>query len=237
MFTNGEFLTKENCLKLKAVGLLGAFISIDSDQEKIHDKLRKRDGLFSKALQGIQNMNEAGLIPGISSYLTDERVFGGDFHKILELAKIAGAKEVTFFDAIPTGKWLKDESCLLTEKARNKIQELVREYRLKDDYPGTSVQSTMTSECGSAFCFAANTQFYLSAFGDMCPCDFTPLSFGKYPASSIKDLWYKMIETPPYNKRVKSCRMQEQEFRRKIIDKIPIGGPFPYPIENLISQE
>ena len=174
-------------------------------------------------------MNSAGLISGISSYLTTSRVNEGMFEEMMEFAKKYGAREVTFFDAIPSGKWLKEESCILNKEDRLKIHELTGYYRKKKEYPGLSVQSTMTSECGSAFCFAANTQFYLTATGEMCPCDFTPITFGKYPESSIQELWEKMISTPPYKKRSKVCRMQDTDFREGYIQKIPTEGPFPYP--------
>jgi len=229
MFTNGEFLTKENCEKLKRAGLLGAFVSVDSTDPEEHNRLRQRKGLFDKAMQGISNMNSAGLFPGISSYLTTERLNEGIFEEMMELAKDNGAREVTFFDAIPSGKWLKEDSCILKQADRLKINELVRAYRKKENYPGLSVQSTMTSECGSAFCFAANTQFYLTASGEMCPCDFTPISFGKYPENSIQELWEKMISVEPYKKRSKVCRMQDENFRKAFIQPIPNEGPFPYP--------
>lgn len=233
LFTNGEYLTPDNCKRLKDSGLLGAFVSIDTPNAEEHDSLRHRTGLFQKAMKGIENMNLAGLVPGISSYLSPERVLNGGFYDMMELGKNSGAKEVTFFDAIPSGRWLRDESHLLKEEDRLKIKEIVKEFRRKEDYPGMSVQSTMTSECGSAFCFAANTQFYLTAFGELCPCDFTPISIGKFPENSISELWDKLIHTAPYHKRSKVCRMQNKDFRDKYIYKIPKEGPYPYPLEQL----
>lgn len=233
LFTNGEFLTKENCANLKNAGLMGAFVSIDSELPEVHDRLRGRKGLFNKAINGIANLESKGIIPAISSYLSPKRLEEEGFQKMMELAKEIRAKEVTFFDAIPSGKWLQDESCILNLEDRIKIKELIREYRNKPEYPGMSVQSSMTSECGSAFCFAANTQFYLTAFGDMCPCDFTPMTIGKFPEQSIEQLWMKMLNTKPYNKRHKTCRMQNREFRDRYIKNIPAEGPFPFPLELL----
>lgn len=231
LFTNGEYLSPKKCRELRAAGLLGAFVSLDSAEPHIHDTLRLRKGLFEKALRGIENLREGGLIAGISSYLTPQRLKGGTFEEMMELGKRIGAHEVTFFDAIPTGRWLKDESCLLADEDRSKIDRLVRDYRSRDDYPGLSVQSTLTSRCGSAFCFAANTQFYMTPHGEMCPCDFTPLTIGKFPDLPVRGLWEKMIQTPPYDRRAQSCRMQDPDFRRKFIDPLPDEGPFPYPLE------
>lgn len=232
-FTNGEFLTLERCLQLKKAGLLGAFVSLDSAVPKEHDGWRKRVGLYSKALQGIENLKEAGLIAAVSSHLSAQNLPKGHFEMMMELGHEIGADEVTFFDAIPSGSWLHDTKACLTPEDRVQIRELVTAYRAKKNYPGLSVQSTMTSVEGSAFCFAANTQFYLTAFGDMCPCDFTPLTIGRFPEHSIHDLWEKMIETEPYNCRAKSCRMQDEQFRAKYISPLPPKGPFPYPLQKI----
>lgn len=228
MFSNGEFFTKDICKQLKEAGLLGVFISIDSMNANEHDALRKRPGLFNKAMESIENLKAAEILVGISSYLSHSRVGTDVFHQMMEFGKSLQIHEITFFDAIPTGNWLHKRDDLLTPEDRQKIQDWVKSYRSKKVYPGLSVQSTMTSDCGSAFCFAANTQFYLTAFGEMCPCDFTPLTIGKFPEQSIAELWQKMIHTNPYQNRAKSCRMQDETFYQKYLANIPAAGPFPF---------
>lgn len=230
LFTNGEYLSIDRCKKLAEAGLMGVFVSLDSADEKEHDQLRLRGGLFQKATQGIVNLKQEGILTAISSYLSPQRLAEGGFEEMMDLGKKLGVNEVTFFDAIPSGRLIKDESCLLRPEDRFKISQLVTKYRQKKEYPGLAVQSTMTCEGGSAFCFAANTQFYLTAFGEMCPCDFTPLTIGSYPKHSIKELWNKMIQTEPYNERAKSCRMQDPLFRQKFIKPIPQEGPYPFAI-------
>lgn len=235
IFTNGEYLTPQMCRNLQQAGLLGAFVSLDSVAEAEHDYLRQRSGLFRRALAGIENMRKTGLMVGLSSYLSPERLREGIFEKTMEFGKKLGVHEVTFFDAIPSGRWLKDASCCLTPQDRVVIRDLVNTYRKKKAYPGLSVQSTMTGTCGSAFCFAANTQFYLTATGEMCPCDFTPLTIGRFPDQSIKKLWKKMVCTPPYNSRAKSCRMQDPLFRKQYIEPLSVAGPFPYPLQSFFT--
>lgn len=227
MFTNGEYLSRRVCCDLKEAGLLGAFVSIDSVQPEVHDRLRRRPGLFSKAMEGIANLRRAGLLTAISSYLSPDRLREGVFEAMMEFGKKHEVNEVTFFDAIPTGRWLKEKACLLKPEDRGRIAHLVREFRSRGGYPGISAQSTMTSEFGSAFCFAANTQFYLTSHGEMCPCDFTPFTVGRFPQENIETLWKRMICSVPFNHRAKSCRMQDPEFRKKYLDPIPLNAKFP----------
>lgn len=233
LFTNGEFLTKKICHQLKQSGLLGAFVSLDSTDPIEHDHFRKRPGLFNKAIQGIENLLAADVLTGISSYLSPDRLEADMLNRMMVFGKAIGVKEVTFFDAIPSGRWLKTSHCLLKTHHRLQIKAWVNHYRKDASYPGISAQSTMTSEVGHSFCFAANTQFYLTAFGEMCPCDFTPLTIGRFPEFSIESLWHRMIETPPYCERQKTCRMQDPEFHQRYLSQIPEHGPFPYPLTHL----
>ncbi|MBF0492469.1 MAG: radical SAM protein [Deltaproteobacteria bacterium] len=231
LFSNGEFIDNDRAKALQQAGLMGVFISIDSPQADTHDALRRRAGLFQKALQGIENLLREGLLVAISSYLSPARVQEGILDEMMELGKKLGVHELTFFDAIPSGKWLHHTEQLLQEKDRQIILNRVLYYRKQPTYPGISAQSTLTSKSGSAFCFAGNTQFYLTAHGEMCPCDFTPLSVGKFPEESIETLWNKMIQSEPYCNRAKSCRMQDAEFRKKYIDGISAEEVnFPIPL-------
>lgn len=232
MFTNGEFLTKERCKSLKNSGIQGIFVSSDSYIEEEHNFLRKRK-IFSKAIQGIENAKKENIPVAISSYLTKERVEKNYIEHFMEFGKSLDVIEITFFDAIPIGRMYSNQDSFLDLEARKKILELTIYYREQKSYPILTPQSIVTSECGSGFCFAATTQFYLSSQGYVCPCDFTPLTVGKYPNFSIETLWNRLISTPLYKKRSKVCRMQNPKFRDQYIKKIPISSALPYSIELL----
>ncbi len=64
------------------------------------------------------------------------------------------------------------------------------------------------------------------------PCDFTPLSFGNALDESLDDIWRRMASHEAYCSHKDSCRMQDSEFRKQWIDRIPATGPFPYPVSN-----
>jgi len=94
-FTNGELLDEKRARSLRSTGLLGAFVSLDAPFAAEHDQLRGRPGLFEKALRAIAAGRAAGLVMGISTYLTDERVKAGYVEKFIDLAKETQASEVT----------------------------------------------------------------------------------------------------------------------------------------------
>jgi MoaA/NifB/PqqE/SkfB family radical SAM enzyme len=86
-------------------------------------------------------------------------------------------------------------------------------------------------------CLAGNIQYYVSAYGDVAPCDFAPLSFGNIRDEPLKKIWKKLVKHPAYDHRSQFCRMQHPDFRRFYIDPIPDDAPLPYPIDKLSSVD
>ncbi|HDZ17367.1 MAG TPA: hypothetical protein ENH75_03710, partial [archaeon] len=71
-----------------------------------------------------------------------------------------------------------------------------------------------------------------SAYGDVAPCDFTPLSFGNIRNQTLREIWRKIVRHPAYNHRATFCRMQNPKFRNLYIDPIPDNALLPYNIKN-----
>ena len=229
MFSNGEYLTVENCKKLSDAGLFAVMVSIDSPDPTVHDQQRGVKGLFDKAIKGIQNAKNAGILVGISTYATREDYHNGSLEKILTLGKEIGVNEVVVFDPVPTGKLMDNVNMILSMEEKEEIAKLTNEYRLRPGYPGVITQSWINGPKGSG-CFAGNEQFYMTAYGDICPCDFTPLSFGNIKDDSLETIWYRLLSHPAYEGKCNHCRMQDSEFRSKYIDTIPDDIIYPYEI-------
>jgi radical SAM protein with 4Fe4S-binding SPASM domain len=62
--SNGTLITPEMAKKIKDAGFRYVGISIDGS-EKTHDHFRKMDGAFKKALEGVRNSLQAGVMSGI----------------------------------------------------------------------------------------------------------------------------------------------------------------------------
>jgi MoaA/NifB/PqqE/SkfB family radical SAM enzyme len=236
LFTNGLLLTLENVDKLFEAGLYSLFVSIDSPLPDEHDKLRGVKGLFETAIKGIKRAKEKGMFVGFSSYATQSSTKEGMYKKIHELAQRLRLHNVMLFDAVPTGKILKDTSERLTSQQREEIYEFSSNINKSKIIPPLSSQSWQTSiesYLAGVGCLAAYIQYYISAYGEVTPCDFTPLSFGNIRDMPLKKIWNLMIHHPAYKYRVTSCRMQNAKFRHFYIDPIPDNAPLPYDITQL----
>ncbi|MFW9950387.1 MAG: radical SAM/SPASM domain-containing protein [Candidatus Thorarchaeota archaeon] len=236
LFTNGQFLTQENVDKLSEAGLYSLFVSIDSPVPDEHNKLRGIPGLFETAIEGIKRAKEKGIFVGFSSYATRTSTREGKYKKIHDLAKTLGLHNVMLFDGVPTGKILKDTSELLTMEQREEIREFSSHISKNQVVPPLSSQSwqnSIESYLAGIGCLAAYIQYYLSAYGEVTPCDFAPLSFGNIRVEPLKKIWKRMIHHPAYKHRVTFCRMQNAKFRYFYIDPIPDDAPLPYDITKL----
>ncbi len=237
VFTNALGLTAKRVQSLKKAGLFGVHISLDSAEPSKHDHLRGIKGTFQSVQEGVKNALDAGLLVGISTYVTRDKALNHDILPIAEICAKWGIHQISVFDAIQTGGLMEQEDITLDRKARQVLLEDSRKINKK--FKGkTRVVTQSWTNSGHGYsrfigCLAANWQFHINAQGDFTPCDFTPLSFGNIREESVKDLWGKIIKHPAYNYRKQTCRMQDPDFRKKYIDTIPEGAEMPYPISKL----
>lgn len=236
LFTNGLLLSEENIEKLVNAGLYSLFVSIDSPIPEEHDQLRGMAGLFESAILGIKRMQSKGGFVGISSYATRSATQKGMYKKLYSLAKELGVENLILFDCVPTGNTLNDTSEMLTPEQHEEIRKFssyIFKHQRVPQLNSQSWQNSIEGYLGGIGCLAVNLQYYVSAYGEVSPCDFTPLSFGNVRNKSIKEIWNKMVHHPAYNHRSTFCRMQHPDFRRFYIDPIPPNSKLPYDIEKL----
>ncbi len=236
MFTNGLLLTEENVQRLRDAGLFSAMVSLDDPRPEEHNRLRGRESGFQDATAGIRNALEAGLLVGISTYAGPDDVRSGRTEQMIEFAREVGVHEITVFDVVPTGKLLPlEHDQLLTEADKDRLIELEQHYNKLGDYPHIITQAFINGPQGAG-CFAARVQYYMTTYGDVTPCDFTPLTFGNIRDDRLEDIWDRMLAHPAYCQPSDHCRMQDPEFRHQYIDDIPQQGLLPWPATEQVAS-
>jgi len=235
IFTNGLALTEEKVKELAEAGLDNMYVSIDSPDPKEHDTLRGVKGLFERAIEGALAAKEHGILIGLSTYATRERLNSGKLEDLLKFAQKTGFHEVTIFDCIPSGKFLRNVDGILTDEEKRRIVELQNRYHWSDHPMGVIAQAWVNSPEGAG-CFGAYSQLYVTPYGDVCPCDFNPISFGNVLEEPLDKIWYRMTHHPDFCYRHATCRMQTPAYRKKYIDPIPDDAALPVPISNYDDQ-
>jgi MoaA/NifB/PqqE/SkfB family radical SAM enzyme len=233
IFTNGILLTKENVKRLADAGLYSLNISIDSPVAALHDRYRKVPGCFQKAFDGAARAREAGILTGISTYATTHSLREGHLEELLTKGLKEGFHEVTIFDCIPSGKYLKDTSKMLAPEEKQKVIEIGQKFHQDRSHSmGVNIMAYINSSEGEG-CYGASSQFYMTAYGDINPCDFNPISFGNVREMPIEAIWQKMVSHPDFCYRHPQCRMQTPAYRKKYIDPLPDNPQLPVAIEEV----
>ncbi len=232
IFTSGAFLTEENVARLKAAGLGSMNVSVDSDIPEEHDQFRGRPGTFSQAFEGAKLAREAGILTGVSTYATHENLTNGRLEHLIQMSREAGFQEITIFDCVPTGKFLDRPDMRLGRKDILAVRALADKYN-NDKAPfGIIAQSKVNSADGGG-CFGSFSQFYMTCYGDINPCDFNPISFGNVRDVPLAAIWEKMVTHPEFASHRMSCRMQSTRYRQMYIDPLGVDMTLPVHIDRL----
>jgi MoaA/NifB/PqqE/SkfB family radical SAM enzyme len=232
IFTCGAFLNEENVARLKAAGLGSMNVSIDSDIPSEHDEFRRRPGTFQQAIDGAKAARRAGIMVGVSTYATHDNVAGGRLEHLVQIARDEGFHEVTIFDCVPTGKFLNRTDLRLGRKDIEKVRKIADQYNAAAFPFGVTAQAEANAHDGGG-CFGAFSQFYMTCYGDIDPCDFNPISFGNVRRMRLADIWKRIVTHPEFCRHRMSCRMQSTRYRRLYIDPLSADEVLPVSIDRL----
>jgi MoaA/NifB/PqqE/SkfB family radical SAM enzyme len=191
LFTTGYGLTKEKAVDLKQAGLFGVIIGLEHTDKKMEDALRNYDGAYERALDGIKNAKNAGLYVGISTVATKERITTGEIWEFITFAEKQGADEVLILEPIPVGKIINEDEVILTNKEREQLVHIQKKVNRKKR--GIRVLSYPYRESRQLLgCCGGYQYIHVTASGNICPCSFTPLSFGNVHNEELSVIWRRM---------------------------------------------
>ena len=196
LFTSGVNLTLEKAKELKKNGLFSIGISLDSHNREIHNKNRNDNNAFDYAINAIQNARRAGLYTMAQTVVLKENLNKEDLFKLFKIAGENGAHEVKLLEPILSGDLLNKENLeniFYTREDREKLIAIQHEVNKISRFP--KITSFAYTESQEKFGCGAGTQHsYISATGDLYPCDFLPMEFGNVRDKSIKEIWKEMNE-------------------------------------------
>jgi MoaA/NifB/PqqE/SkfB family radical SAM enzyme/protein-L-isoaspartate O-methyltransferase len=191
--TTGDGLTAGRAQRLAAAGVFATGISLDSDDEAEHDRLRGRKGAFRIALAALETARAAGLYPYVVAVATRELLERDRFFSFLRFARDVGALEVHLLEPSLTGKLSGRSDVALPPAARRAIVDYQRRVAADESLP---ILSSFTYlEGADAFgCGAGLTHLYIDGGGEVCPCNLVPLSFGNIATEPLEPILARMRE-------------------------------------------
>ncbi|MCK4739510.1 MAG: radical SAM protein [Deltaproteobacteria bacterium] len=226
--TNGTLLTLKLAKKLKASGVRGIGISLDSVEPNFHDDFRGLTGAWLDSITGIESTKKAGLDFQIQLTITSKNK--GEVAGIIKLAAEKEATAVNIFFLVCTGRGqdVTDITPSEYEEVLKSIVEAEEKYGeqmmvrarcaphflrvAKESAPNSSLLKGETSGC-----IAARGYVRISSKGILTPCPYMPapiesdLNLNKKSFSEIylEDETFKKLRSPAYNGKCGDCEYSE----------------------------
>ena len=210
MFTSGVGLTEEKAKSLKDAGLYSVSVSIDSPFEEKHDEMRGVSGVFQNAAAGIKNALNAGLLVNMYVVLAPHNV--NDLDVVYQTAKEFGVHELSFYEIVPTGRWLDRSSDVLTKEQHELFKAFVSKCNADSSGPKLFSGPLVINQFG---CMAGRQWMHITPEGNILPCSCVPIPYGnvKTCEKAVKVAWKKIRKDSAYNGG--DCLMRRPDFRKK----------------------
>jgi MoaA/NifB/PqqE/SkfB family radical SAM enzyme len=178
IITNGLLLDRPRVRQLKQAGLTQCSVSIDDADPSVHDRMRGFPGAFAKALEGIKNLKESGILVQLHTYAAKRNVVAG-LEKLIALGRRLGVFSVCIGFPMAIGRWENETDQVLTEEDRFKVRQLQDLMFVHAELPTPSTH-----------CRVSSRHFlFVSPNGDVTPCPFVPYVIGNLKDYSLEDIW------------------------------------------------
>ncbi|MBE9502726.1 MAG: radical SAM protein [Proteobacteria bacterium] len=223
--TNGTLIDDAAAKRLKACGVQGVGLSLDSILPSSHDEFRGLRGAWEKTVKAIDTLKNNNLEFQIQFTVTKR-----NYDEIPDLIKLAfdkGAKAANVFFLVCTGRGqeMTDISPEQYEKMLNYLADAETEYSgrmmvrarcaphflrvVQQRSPDSQVMKGATSGC-----IAGTGYFRITPEGEVTPCPYMPGAVGNIRKQSLSEIWessdtFQSLRNPQYNGKCADCRYNE----------------------------
>lgn len=183
--TNGSLLTPGYAGKLKKHKLDLALISLDYLDAAKEDELRGK-GFFEKAMAAVENCLSAGVKVYISAVITKDEIEGESFRQLLDFCK---EKNILLHVNLPAlfGGWKGRDDLFFSEEDKAKARKL---------FKGKYIRSCEMSSYFRSACRSGLEKLHITAYGDVMPCTFIPISFGNILEEGLSVIRKRIFKFP-----------------------------------------
>jgi len=223
--STGFSATPEKIAELAALQVTGVMGSIHSVDPMVHDEFTGTPGSWERAIQFLHDCQNAGMLAGFNTVLTDGEIVAGGIDRIMELAKAHDFDYIQLIHPKPCGGWMgKSFDSEQSGKAVRIACEAQMRYNSarKKHAPILTAQVFEESPEMLGCCCGGIDRFYIGAAGDVQPCEFVNLSFGNLNEVSFETAYRRMRNAFPVPCEEWTCRIRAAEIAEHAGDVLPI---------------
>ena len=215
--TNGTMINAATAEKIVDSGIVRVAVSLDGATAEVHNRLRRQDGSFEKAIDGIKHLRHKEVPFQINITLTKNNA--EQLKDVYALAGSLGAVALHIFMLVPVGcgEVLAETDMLSPQQYEQKLLEICRldsagqlqvkvtcgphyervirqqglyQSRVKTGHPGSSVPGRSRHNGASKGCLAGLGVLFVGHQGDVFPCGYLPVNCGNVLKEPLSQIWY-----------------------------------------------
>ncbi|HYO45614.1 MAG TPA: radical SAM protein [Gemmatimonadota bacterium] len=197
--TNGTRLTSARIRSLKAAGVRGVAVSVDSLDPTYHDRFRHGEGSLGETLEAIERLREEEL-----DFVVQTTVTRGNIDEIPRLVSWSAEKGAVSFNCyfiVPTGRGEgmrglppEENDRVLAElvrlgreyrgrmMVRSKCQPQIMRHAYETDPESGLLDYSTRCPCGVQYC-------RITPEGKVTPCPYMPVEAGDLSVESFGEIW------------------------------------------------
>jgi MoaA/NifB/PqqE/SkfB family radical SAM enzyme len=172
ILTSGFGLTDEKAVALKKAGLIGADISLDHWNEKLHNAFRNNDNSYHWVSEAVKNCGRSGILTSLSLCVTKQFISEYNLEKYLELAKSWGVCLIRLLEPRAVGRYM-GKDVELSEEQKAILEAFFLKVNSSGRYKGYPILTYPGYHQRTIGCLGAgNRYFYIDSAGDIHACPF-----------------------------------------------------------------
>lgn len=231
--TNGYVIDRTYMERLSATGLDQIYLSLDDYRAEIHDRRRRKNGSFERAVRALELGAKTGIIMHVSVVPQTREFFtNGDINRFMQFVLERGAKQVRLLLPRFVGHSIREDGGPLGAGEERELFSHV--FACYNDYiyvhtPGTPLGETNVCTAKQVFC-------HVMSNGWVAPCPYFPLVFGDATREPIVDIFERIQGHPLVRLGGDYCPMRNEEYIDTHIRKLGLDRPFfPITVDNQID--
>jgi MoaA/NifB/PqqE/SkfB family radical SAM enzyme len=192
LYTSGIGLTRAKIDALREVGLWAIGVSLDHTDPETVNSLRRSPQAFEAAIAALEASRRAGLYTFINAVADREATNSGEYQRLYDLASRLKLHELRLLEPMPCGRLDSiPEERLLGSEHISRLRRFHHEMNRRGQWPKVCAFNEMESPdlfgCSAGIC-----HLFIDPSGEVCPCDFVPLSFGNIRKESLEIVYDRM---------------------------------------------
>ena len=193
--TTGDGASEKKLEELRQRGLAGIMVSLHSPLAAAHDAFTGVPGSFDRARDTMRRAKSLGLGVAVNSVLAEQEIRSGGLESLMLLARDSGADYVQLIHPKPCGGWLETAEPMQTDASLLRFiesQHILYNGPEKAGYPSLAAQVFEEGASGVGCTAGGVDRFYLTAGGEVQPCEFLQISFGNVADEPFADIFSRM---------------------------------------------